>query len=63
MELTPFTTTILNYNSSLSSAGPSNLQGSEQFSGRILEMAAKIFYNLRKFIIDSTVSTAAGLEK
>jgi hypothetical protein len=29
----------------------------------VLEMAEKILYNLQKGIVDSTISTAAGLEK
>jgi hypothetical protein len=63
MELTPFTTTVINYNSFQESRRPSCLQVSEQFSGRILEMAEKILYNLQKAMVDSTISTAAGLEK
>jgi hypothetical protein len=59
MELTPFTTTIINYDSFLGSRRP---PGSEQFSERILEMAEKILSNLQKSIVDSTISTAAGLE-
>jgi hypothetical protein len=41
---------------------PSNLQGIGKFSGRVLEMAEKILYNLQKGIVDSTISTIAGLE-
>jgi hypothetical protein len=64
MELTPFTTTIIHYNSFLASRRPLYPQGNEQFvSGRVLEMAERIFYNLQKGIVDSTISTAAGLEK
>jgi len=65
MELTPFTTnTIINYNSFLALRRPPYSQGDEQFaSGRVLEMAEKILYNLQKGIVDSTISTAAGLEK
>jgi hypothetical protein len=66
MELTPFTTnTIINYNSSLAlRRGPPYPQGHEQFvSGRVLEMAEKVLYNLQKNIVDSTISTAVGLEK
>jgi seryl-tRNA synthetase len=64
MELTPFTTTtLINYNSFLESRRPSSLQGSKQFSGRVLEMAEKILYNLQKAMVDGTISTAAGLEK
>ena len=64
MELTPFTTTtIINYNSFQESRRPSYLQGSERFSERVLEMAGKILYNLQKAMVDSTISSAAGLEK
>jgi DNA repair exonuclease SbcCD ATPase subunit len=63
IELTPFTTTLINYNSFLASRRPSYLQGSEQFSERVLKMGERILYNLQKSIVDSTISTAAGLEK
>ena len=64
MELTPFTTTtIINYNSFQESRRPSYLQGSEWFSERVLEMAGKILYNLQKAMVDSTISTAAGLDE
>jgi hypothetical protein len=65
MELTPFTaTTIINYNSFSRSRRPSCLQGNEHFvSERVLEMAERILYNLQKTIVDSTISTAAGLEE
>jgi archaellum component FlaC len=64
MELTPFTTTLINYNSFLASRRPLYLQGSEQFiSERVLTMGEKILYNLQKNIVESTISTAAGLEK
>jgi hypothetical protein len=63
MELTHFTTTIINYDSFLALRRPSNLQGSEQFSERVLKMGERILYNLQKSIVDSTISTAAGLEK
>jgi hypothetical protein len=64
IELTPFTTTILDYNSFLGSRQPPRLQGNEQFvSGRVLEMAEKILYNLQQTIVDSAISTAAGLEE
>jgi archaellum component FlaC len=60
MELTHFTTTIIKYDSYLASRRPPR---SEQFiGGRVLEMAEKIFKNLQKSIVDSTISTAAGLE-
>ena len=63
MELTPFTaTTIINCNSFSRSSRPSRPH--EQFvSGRVLEMAEKILYNLRKTIVDSVMSTAARLEE
>jgi hypothetical protein len=67
MELTPFTTnTIINYNSflALRRVPPYLQQGNEEFvSQRVLEMAEKILYNLQKGIVDSTLSTAAGLEE
>jgi hypothetical protein len=65
MELTSFTTaTIKNYNSFSKSRRPSTLQGNEQFvSGRVLETAEKILCNLQKIIVDSAISTAAGLEE
>jgi hypothetical protein len=65
MELTSFATaTIINYNSFSRSRRPSTLQGNEQFvSGRVIEMAEKILCNLQKIIVDSTISTAAGLEE
>ena len=60
MELTHFTTTIIKYDSYLASRRP---PGSEQFiGGRVLEMADKILKNLQKSVVDSTISTAAGLE-
>ena len=62
MELTSFTTTIINYDSFLALRRPSYLQRSEQFiGGRVLEMAEKILENLQKSIVDHTISTAAGL--
>ena len=64
MELTPFTTnTIINYNSFLALRRPTYLQGNEQFvSERVFEMVERILHNLQKGIVDSTISTAAGLE-
>jgi hypothetical protein len=60
MELTHFTTTIIKYDSYLASRRP---PGSEQFiSGRVLDVAEKILYNLQRGIVDNTISTAAGLE-
>jgi hypothetical protein len=54
MELTPFTTTtIINHNSFLVLRRPPRPQGDEQF----------VSYNLQKGIVDSTISTAARLEK
>jgi hypothetical protein len=35
----------------------------EQFGGRILEMAERIFCNLQKVMTDDSISTAAGLEE
>jgi hypothetical protein len=64
VELTPFTTTIINCDSFLAFRRPSYLQRSEQlFSGRILEVAERIFCNLQKGVVDSTISTAAGLDE
>lgn len=64
MELTHFTTTIINYDSFLALRRPSYLQRSEQFiGGRVLEMAEKIFCNLQKVMVDSTISKATGLEE
>jgi hypothetical protein len=66
MELTPFTTnTIINYNSSLAFKRlPYLQQENEEFvSERVIKMAEKILYNLQKGIVDSTIATAAGLEK
>src|SRR5918994_1978031 len=42
IELTPFTSTLINYNSFLASRHPSYLQGSEQFSERVLKMGEKM---------------------
>jgi hypothetical protein len=65
MQLTPFTTTtIINYNSFLALRRPPISQENGQFvSGRVLEMAEKVLNNLQKGIVDSTIATAAGLEK
>ena len=63
MELTPFTTTIINYDSFLALRRPSYPQRSEQLiSGRVLEVAERIFCNLQKGIVDSAISTATRLE-
>lgn len=49
MELTHFTTAVINYDSFSALRRPPYLQGSEQFvSGRVIEMAEKILYNLSK---------------
>jgi hypothetical protein len=61
MELTPFTTTILN--SFLGLIRPPTLQRSEQFNGKVLEMAEKILGDLQNAIVDSSISAAAGLEE
>jgi hypothetical protein len=63
MELTPFTTAILNGNLLRGSGRPLDSQGSEQFiSERLLVVAGRIFSNLQKVMVNSTMSTAAGLE-
>jgi hypothetical protein len=66
MELTPFTTnTIINYNSFLALRRSPYLQqeNEQSVSQRVLKMAENILYNLQKGIVDSTIATAAGLEK
>ena len=62
MELTHFTTAVINYDSFSALRRPPYLRGSEQFKGRVLERAERILYNLQKCMVDSTISTAAGLE-
>jgi hypothetical protein len=62
MELTPFTTTTV-INSFQQSIRSSYLQGNKQLSERVLEMAGKIHCNLQKAMVDSTISTAAGLDE
>lgn len=58
--LTYFANTIINYDSYLASGRP---PGSEQLiSRRVLEVAERIFCNLQKGIVDSTISTATRLE-
>jgi hypothetical protein len=53
MELIPFTTTIMNYDSFLALRRPSYPQRSEQLiSERVLELAERIFCNLQKCIVD-----------
>jgi hypothetical protein len=60
MELTPFTKTIINN----SLRCPLCPLGDGQFvSGRVLEMVERILNNFQKGIVDSIISTAAGLEK
>jgi ElaB/YqjD/DUF883 family membrane-anchored ribosome-binding protein len=61
--LTYFANTIINYDSFLALRRKSNPQGNEQLSGKVLEVAKKILSNLQKSIVDSTISTAAGLEE
>jgi hypothetical protein len=65
MDLTPFTpNTIINYNSFLALRRPPYLQGNAKYvSGRVLDKAGKVLNNLQKCIVDSTISTAAELEK
>jgi hypothetical protein len=63
MELTHFTTAVINYDSFSALRRPPYLQGSEQFRGRVLEMAERILYNLQKCMVDSIISTDAGLDK
>ena len=63
IELTPFATTILNYDSFLALRRQPYLQGSEEYIERVLEMAERVLYNLHKSLVDSTISSAAGLEK
>jgi archaellum component FlaC len=61
MELSSFTATIINYDSYLASRRP---PGSEQLiSGRVLEVAKRIFCNLQKVMVDSTISTVAELKE
>jgi hypothetical protein len=62
MELTPFTTTIINYNSFHESRYSPYLRGSKQINGKVLEMAEMILGNLQNAIVDSTLSATAGLE-
>jgi DNA-binding protein Fis len=58
VKLSPFTSTIINYESFLALRRASYPQRSEQLSsGRVLELAERIFYNLQKGIVDSTIST------
>jgi hypothetical protein len=60
MELAPFTpNTIINYNSFLRSKRE---ERPSQFSGRLLERAERLLVNLQRGIVDSTISTTAGLE-
>jgi transposase-like protein len=63
IELTPFTTTIINYDSFLALGHQFDPQRNEQLSGKVLEVARKILSNLQKSIVDSTISIAAGLEE
>ena len=59
MELTPFTTTILNGNSF---RGSGQLPDPQFINERLLVVAGKIFSNLQKVMVNSTMSIAAGLE-
>ena len=59
---TYFANTIINYDSFLALRRQSNPHGNEQLSGRVLEVARGILSNLQNSIVDSTISTAAGLE-
>ena len=61
--LTYFANTIINYDSFLALRRLSNPQENEQLRGRVLEVAERILCNLQNTIVDSTLSTAAGLEK
>jgi TolA-binding protein len=61
--LTYFANTIINYDSFLALRRQFNPQENEQLSGKVLEVARKILSNLQKSIVDSTISTAAGLEE
>ena len=57
----------IHYNEFLALRRSPYLQVNEQFvSGRVLEMAERVLNNLqkgKKGIVDSTISTAAGLEE
>jgi hypothetical protein len=54
----------IHYNEFLALRRLPYLQVNEQFvSGRVLEMAERVLNNLQKGIVDSTISTAAGLEE
>jgi hypothetical protein len=54
----------IRYNEFLALRRSPYLQVNEQFvSGRVLEMAERVLNNLQKGIVDSTISTAAGLEE
>ena len=54
----------IHYNEFLALRRSPYLQVNEQFvSGRVLEMAERVLNNLQKGIVDSTISTAAGLEE
>jgi hypothetical protein len=63
IELTHFTTTIINHDSFLALRRPTYPQRNEQLiSERVLEVAENIFCNLQKSIVDNTISTTSGLE-
>jgi hypothetical protein len=61
--LTYFANTIINHDSFLAVRRQSNSRGNEQFSDRVLEVAERIFCNLQKVMIDSTISIAAESEE
>jgi hypothetical protein len=61
--LTYFANTIINYDSFLALSRQSNPQGNEELSDRVLEVAERILCNLQKAMVNSTVSSAAGLEE
>jgi hypothetical protein len=61
--LTYFANTIINYDSFLALRRQSNPQGNEELSDRVLEVAERILCNLQKAMVNSTVSSAAGLEE
>jgi hypothetical protein len=61
--LTYFANTILSYDSFLALRRQSNPQGNEELSDRVLEVAERILCNLQKAMVNSTVSSAAGLEE
>ena len=61
--LTYFANTIISCDSFLALRRQSNPQGNEELSDRVLEVAERILCNLQKAMVNSTVSSAAGLEE